>query len=105
MGFAPFYDEEGVAGSTLDIAWVKCYNYDPYDLFEQYLPTEPETSEAPEESTDAPASGDATTQAPEGEVTTEPEAEKSGSCGGVVGAGVLAIVAVLGTAIVLKKKD
>ena len=104
MGFAPFYDEEGVAGSTLDIAWVKCYNYDPYDLFEQYLPTEPETTKAPEETTDAPAGSEAATQAPEAEVTTEPEAEKGG-CGGVVGAGVLALVAVLGTAIVLKKKD
>lgn len=105
MGFAPFYDEEGVAGSTLDIAWVKCYNYDPYDLFEQYLPTEPETTEAPEESTDAPAGSEAATQAPAGTEEATTEAEKSGSCGGVVGAGVLAIVAVLGTAIVLKKKD
>ena len=105
MGFAPFYDEEGVAGSTLDIAWVKCYNYDPYDLFEQYLPTEPETTQDPEESTDAPAGSEAATQAPAGTEEATTEAEKSGSCGGVVGAGVLAIVAVLGTAIVLKKKD
>ena len=57
-----------------------------------------------EETTDAPAGSEAATQAPEAEVTTDAEAEKGG-CGGVVGAGVLALVAVLGTAIVLKKKD
>ena len=105
LGFAPFYDEEGVAGSVVDIAWVECYNLDPYDMYEQYLPTEEETTKAPEESTDAPAGSETTTQAPAGsdEVTTE--AEKSGGCKGVVGAGVLALVAVFGTAIVLKKKD
>jgi hypothetical protein len=92
----------------MDVAWIKCYNQDPYELYEQYLPTE-ETTEAPTEETteEIPAGSEAATEeTPAGseEGTTE-GAEQAGGCKGVVGAGVLAVVAVIGTAIVLKKKD
>ena len=104
LGLVPFYDEEGVAGETFDIAWIKCYNQDPYDLYEQYMPTTEETTAEPTDETTE--GGDATTDAPEqgGEATTEAPAEKKG-CGSVVGASVLAVVAIIGTAVVLKKKD
>ena len=110
LGLVPFYDEAEVAGSVMDVAWIKCYNLDPYDLYEQYMPTEATTEEPTEETTDAdtdaPATGnasDATTKAPEG--TTAATTEPAVGCKGVVGAGILALVAVFGTAIVLKKKD
>ena len=103
LGLVPFYDEEGIAGETIDIAWIKCYNQDPYDLYEQYLPTTEETTEEPTVETEG---GDATTNAPEqgGEQTTEAPEQKNG-CGSVIGASVLAVVAIMGTAVVLKKKD
>jgi hypothetical protein len=103
LGLVPFYDEEGIAGETFDVAWIKAYNQDPYELYEQYMPTTEETTEEPTEETTA---ADVETTAPEqgGEATTEAPAEKKG-CGSVVGASVLAVVAIIGTAVVLKKKD
>ena len=103
LGIVPFYDEEGIAGETIDIAWIKCYNQDPYDLYEQYLPTTEETTEEPTEETTV---ADVTTDAPEqsGEVTTDAGNASTG-CKGVIGASVLAVVAVIGCAVVLKKKD
>jgi uncharacterized protein HemX len=67
------------------------------------MPTTEETTEEPTEETTA---ADVETTAPEqgGEATTEAPAEKKG-CGSVVGASVLAVVAIIGTAVVLKKKD
>ena len=102
LGIVPFYDEEGIAGETIDIAWIKCYNQDPYDLYEQYLPTTEETTEEPTQETE----DNVTTNAPEqgGEVTTDAPEQKKG-CGSVIGASVLAVVAIMGTAVVLKKKD
>lgn len=104
LGIVPFYDEEGIAGETIDIAWIKCYNQDPYDLYEQYMPTTEETTKAPDEETTVV--DEVTTNAPEqgGEVTTGAEQAEAG-CKGVVGASVLAVVAIIGTAVVLKKKD
>lgn len=107
LGLVPCYDTAEAAGVTMDVAWIKCYNLDPYDLYEQYLPTEAETEAPSEETTEAPAGSesDATTEAPAGSEGTTEGAEQAGGCKGVVGAGVLAVVAVIGTAIVLKKKD
>ena len=70
--------------------------------------TEPETTKAPEtepETTKAPETNapDATEAPSDGEVTTE--AEKSGGCGSIIAAPVVALVALLGVAFVAKKKD
>ncbi len=108
IGFIPFFDEEGIAGATFDLAWIEFYGEDPTDLYEDLMITEEETTKAPAE--DTQGGENVTTDAPEqggeqgGEQTTEPATEKKG-CGSVVGAGVLAVVAVFGTAVVLKKKD
>ena len=66
----------------------------------------PETTEAPVETTEAPEVPEATTnvdvtEAPE--ITEAPAVEKSG-CGSMI-AGAVAVIALLGTAIVFKKKD
>lgn len=102
LGLVPCYDASEAAGAVLDVAWIKCYNYDPYDLYEQYMPTEEATTEEPtaaDETTD-----EQTTAAPEAEQTTEaPKDEKA--CGGIVAAPVIALVAVLGVAFAAKKKD
>ena len=106
IGFMPFHDATGAAGSVFDLAWIEFYGEDPYDLYEDLIvEAEKNTTEAdtePEGDTTV-VDGDVTT-APEGgeEATTAPEQTKS-ACKGAVGAGVLAIVAILGTAIVLKK--
>ena len=72
--------------------------------------TVPETTEAPvvtDEATEAPVVTDEPTDAPEAtdapEQTTAPVVEEKG-CGGMI-AGAVAIIALLGTAIVFKKKD
>ncbi|MBQ7380306.1 MAG: hypothetical protein IJW70_11595 [Clostridia bacterium] len=109
IGFIPFYDDAEAVGATFDLAFIEFYGEDPYSLYEDKMLSAPEasTEATTEDVTDAPAgdSTGATTQAPAGSEEVTTEAEKSGSCGGVVGAGVLAIVAVFGTAVVLKKKD
>ncbi len=104
IGFIPFYDVEGIAGATFDLAWIEFYGEDPTDLYEDKMITEEETTKAPAEDTES--SENVTTDAPEqsGEATTDAEEPATG-CKGVVGASVLAIVAVIGTAVVLKKKD
>ncbi len=104
IGFIPFFDVEGIAGATFDLAWIEFYGEDPTDLYEDLMITEEETTKDPAETTEGDDS--TTTDAPEqgGEVTTGAE-EPAAGCKGVVGASVLAIVAVLGTAVVLKKKD
>lgn len=59
--------------------------------------------EEPVETTDAPSEGDSTTNAPnEGDSTTEPAPEKKG-CGGMIAG--IAIVAIIGTAVVIQKRD
>ena len=70
--------------------------------------TEPETDATTAEDTKAPetdAKTDAVTTAPadDGEATTE--AEKSGGCGSVIGAGAIVAVLALGACVVAKKKD
>jgi hypothetical protein len=70
--------------------------------------TEAETDAETEAKTDAPKETEAktdapATEAPAGEQTTEPAAEKS--CGGVIGAGVIVAVLAMGACVVAKKKD
>ena len=107
IGFVPFLDDANAVGATFDIAWIEFYGEDPLDLYEDKMQTKvEETTEPKEEETTVADADDATTDAPEqgGEATTEVPAEKKG-CGSVVGASVLAVVAIIGTAVVLKKKD
>ena len=45
LGIAPFYGMENVAGEVMDIAWIKAYAVNPYDLYAESEPGhEPETS-------------------------------------------------------------
>lgn len=104
FGLVPFMDEEGVAGSTLDIAWIKFYGEDAYDLYEDVMVTEPKETE--EDDTNEDPSDDANvTTAPEGGEEQTTEAPKKNGCGSVVALPVVALVAALGVAFVAKKKD
>lgn len=105
IGFIPFYDEEGIAGATFDLAWIEFYGEDPYDLYAEQIVTKEEETTVPTEETTEETTN-ATTNAPEqgGEATTEAPAEKKG-CGSVIGASALVLVAMIGTAVVLNKKD
>ena len=106
IGFIPFYDDAEAVGATFDLAFIEFYYEDPYDLYEDKMQTKVEETTEPKEEETTVADAEVTTDAPEqgGEQTTAPATEKKG-CKGVVGAGVLAVVAVFGCAVVLKKKD
>lgn len=112
IGLAPFFGDEAAAGKTVDIAFMKFYLQDPYDLYKEleYDPdkvvedttvpeTEAPTEEPTEEATQAPE-----TQAPAEDVTPAPETEapKSG-CGSTLAVGLMAVLAT-GAVITLKKK-
>ncbi len=117
IGFIPFVYSDNSVQQSIDLAWMKVYQQDPYDLYadsefggegdgdkdETTAPdhdcTEPitdETTAAPEDVTTAPA--DESNEAP-----TEP-AEKKG-CGSAMGFGVAAVLTAMAAAVALKKKD
>ena len=109
MGLSPYSDDENL-GQSIDIAFVKFYKEDPYDLYKdmEYDPNKAEeTTEAPtEEITEAPIVD--VTEAPTAEATEAPTADevtepaKSG-CGATVGMGLVAVLA-MGAVLTLKKK-
>lgn len=108
LGIVPFVGIEGAAGESVDIAWIKFYHDDPWDIFE----SDWSASTTTEAETEAPATTEAETEAPttaeQTEAPTEPaatEAEKSEGCGSVVAAPALVLVALIGTALIVKKKD
>lgn len=117
MGLAPFVNQEEPAGQTVDIAFVKFYAQDPYDIFKdsEYDPStdttaaETEPATEPAEETRAPAADTQApaTEAPAGEKDTEPttEAPKKGGCGSMVSFGAVAVLAVAAAAVALKKKE
>lgn len=113
IGLAPFFGDEAAAGKTVDIAFMKFYLQDPYDLYKEleYDPdkvvedttapeTEVPTEQPTEEATKAPE-----TQAPAEDVTPAPETEapKSG-CGATVSLGALTVL-IVGAALTRKKKE
>ena len=109
MGLSPYAEGENM-GQSIDIAYVKFYKEDPYDLYKEleYDPNKAEeTTEAPtEEITEAPTAE--VTEAPTAEVTEAPTAEvtepaKSG-CGATVGMGLVAVLA-MGAVLTFKKKE
>ena len=114
IGLAPFFDDEAAAGKTVDIAFMKFYLQDPYDLYKEleYDPdkvvedtTAPET-EAPTEQPTEGATKAPETQAPAEDVTPAPENEapaKEG-CGSTLAVGMIAVLA-LGAVLTLKKKE
>lgn len=114
IGLAPFFGDEAAAGKTVDIAFMKFYLQDPYDLYKEleYDPdkvvedtTAPETEAPTEAPTAAPDVTEAPTAAPDAgtEAPTDAPIEKKG-CGSVVGFGVTAVLA-LGAVLTLKKKE
>ena len=114
IGLAPFFGDEAAAGKTVDIAFMKFYLQDPYDLYKEleYDPdkvvedtTAPET-EAPTEQPTEEATQAPETQAPAEDVTPAPDTEapaKEG-CGSTLAVGMIAVLA-LGAVLTLKKKE
>ena len=110
IGLAPFADMEA-AGQTIDIAFIKFYLQDPYELYKEteFDPNKKTETEAPtDEVTEAPTevATEAPTEAPTDAVTeapTETEAPKGG-CGSTVAVGLVAVLA-LGAVMTLKKKE
>ena len=113
IGLAPFIGDEAAAGKTVDIAFMKFYLQDPYELYKEleYDPDKVEETTAEEAGTEEPT--DAATQAPDtqvsdGNASTDPigetEAPKEKGCGAAVSLGILTVLA-LGAVLTLKKKE
>lgn len=111
IGLAPFMDVDSPAGKTIDIAFMKFYLQDPYDLYKELeydpdkvvedtteTPTEGETEAPTEEATTAPA------ETPTEPVTEEPAEPAKSGCGSTVAVGLVAVLA-LGAVLTLKKKE
>ena len=112
----PFYGEKEFAQETFDVAWIKFYQNDPTDLYEDdfFDPdvAAPETTaavtdvatEAPvEDPTEAPV---VETKAPAEDVTTTAQTpDEKGGCGSVVGFGAVAVLMAAAAAVVMKKKE
>ena len=114
LGVVPFVGAEGVENECVDIAWIKFYHEDPWDIYEADWypePTEPESTTAPGTEDESPESTDAKTEAPDQtDAKTEEKTEAdtqaaSGGCGSVVAVPAIALIAMLGVAFVAKKKD
>ncbi|MBQ9151484.1 MAG: hypothetical protein IJX72_04480 [Clostridia bacterium] len=119
IGFVPFVFSENTAQQTIDIAWMKVYQNDPYDLYydSEYDPN----AGKDEETTVAVGCTEATTvadtQAPDAAVTTAPADEGATTtssattepaetgCASVVGMGAVAVLAVAAAFVALKKKE
>ena len=113
IGLAPFIGDEAAAGKTVDVAFMKFYLQDPYELYKEleYDPDKVEETTAEEAGTEEPT--DAATQAPDtqvsdGNASTDPigetEAPKEKGCGAAVSLGILTVLA-LGAVLTLKKKE
>ena len=111
VGLAPFMDDDAAAGKTIDIAFMKFYLQDPYDLYKELeydpdkvvedtteAPTDGETEAPTEEATTAPA------ETPTEPVTEEPTEPAKSGCGSTVAVGLVAMLA-LGGVLTLKKKE
>ena len=111
IGLAPFMDVDSPAGKTIDIAFMKFYLQDPYDLYKELeydpdkivedtteAPTAGETAAPTEEATTAPA------ETPTEPVTEEPTEPAKSGCGSTVAVGLVAVLT-LGAVLILKKKE
>ena len=106
MGIVPFVNVDGIAGESIDIAWIKFYYEDPWDIPEYEADrnaTAPTTEETTEEPTAELTTEASTTEAATDEVTTEDQ-QASGGCKGVVG-GTLIVLSLVGVALTAKKKE
>ena len=106
LGIVPFANGTGVAGESIDVAWVKFYHVDPWDIPEYEADREaadPTTEETTAEVTTEATTEEVTTEVATEEVTTEAEQTKKG-CGSIVG-GAFAVVALVAIAFVAKKKE
>ncbi len=124
IGLAPYADEEALS-KTIDIAFIKCYLQDPYELYKdtEYDPnrvqeTEEDTADVTADGTAEVTTAEDVTEAPTNapdvtgsDVTAAPtdtpdetEAPKSG-CGATVGLGMVALLAVGAVVSLKKKKD
>ena len=128
LALIPFYGAEDFAGDTFDVAWIKFYQNDPTDLYENdffdpdsevvddttaeetEIPTEEATivlNTETETPTNAPDTTTETlTDTPEvtTEAPTDAPAEANG-CSSVMSVGAVAVLVTVATAVALRKKD
>lgn len=104
MGIVPFLNVEGAAGESVDIAWIKFYNDDPWDIEEYENDRNAISNPTEEQTTEEVTTEQATTEQPTEQQTTEAPKQEKG-CGGIVGAGALVAIIALGVCAITKKKD
>ncbi len=106
MGVVPYVADEECAGGNFDIAFIKAYALDPYDMYEDLMYADGTETTAPE--------ADGETTAADGETTvadttaadkTETTAATDDGCASVVGLSAAVVMMAAAAAVVLKKKD
>ena len=115
IGLVPFVYSSNSAQQTIDVAWIKFYQNDPYDL---YIDSEFGGGQADEETTAEPVQStpvetqeaEVTTAAPVAEgteaqtsATTEAPVEKG--CSSIMGMSTVAVLAAAAAFVALKKKE
>lgn len=109
IGFVPFVYAENSAQQSIDVAWMKFYTNDPYDLYadsEFGGGEDEETTEAPVESTPVDTNGTEApvTQPAVGTQASTDEGKKSG-CSSIIGMSAATVIMVAAACVALKKKE
>ncbi len=109
IGFVPFVYAENSAQQSIDVAWMKFYTNDPYDLYadsEFGGGEDEETTEAPVESTPVDTNGTEApvTQPAVGTQASTDEGKKSG-CSSIIGVSAATVIMAAAACVALKKKE
>ncbi len=121
IGLAPFAGAEDFLGETIDIAFIKYYGEDPYDLYMAMEPAGDETDTIAPEETEDPDAADTSAGDPEatepsaedtdaatelaGDTQADDKAEEKSGCAATVVGSVAVLMSAAAAAVVLKKKD
>ena len=111
LGFVPFVYAKNSAQQSIDLAWIKIYQFDPYELYAESefggeMPDDDDETEAPDAETTVAeeTTPDDETTAPAVETPSVDPVEKKG-CGSVISFGAVAVLSAMAAAVALKKKD
>ena len=108
IGFVPFVYAENSAQQSIDVAWMKFYTNDPYDLYadSEFGGEDEETTAAPAQSAPADTNGTEApvTQPAVGTQASTDEGKKSG-CSSIIGVSAATVIMAAAACVALRKKE